>query len=77
MPEVASKWFLTFFMSSSPVDVGDAVDSALSEDASSAALSHVGTIINIPPVCDNLDSAENFVDNYELDGENGVDYTLC
>ena len=65
-----------FAMSSSPVAA--AVDSASSEDASSTAASRVGTIINVPPVGDNFDSAENFVDNYELDAdEGGDDYTLC
>ena len=66
-----------FAMSSTPVAAG-AVDSASSEDASTAAASRVGTIINVPPVGDNLDNAENFVDNFELDGEGGDDdYTLC
>ena len=37
-----------------------------------------GTIIAIPPVGDNDDMNENFVDNYELDGEeSGDDYTVC
>ena len=40
-------------------------------------MSRVGTIIDVPPVGDNVDSAENFVENYDLDGEGGDKYTLC
>ena len=65
-----------FAMSSTPLAAA-AVDSPSSEGASSAAASRVGTIIDVPPVGDNVDSAENFVDNYDLDGEGGDDYTLC
>ena len=50
--------------------------SSTSEDAPSVAASRVETIINAPPVGDNVDFAENFVDNYELDGEQADDYTL-
>ena len=65
-----------FAMSSTPLAAA-ALDSPSSEGASSAAVSRVGTIIDVPPVGDNVDSAENFVDNYDLDGEGGDDYTLC
>ena len=69
-----------YFFAMSRTPVAAAVDSSASsaEDASSSAASRVGTIINVPPVGDNFDSAENFIDNYALDGEGGGDdYTLC
>jgi hypothetical protein len=66
-----------YFFETPYTPVAAAVDSASSEDASSAAASCVGMIIDVPPVDNNADSAENFVDNYELDGEGGDDYTLC
>jgi hypothetical protein len=67
-----------FFAMSSRTPVAAAADSASSAEDASSAASRVGTIINVPPVGDNFDSAENFIDNYALDGEGGGDdYTLC
>jgi hypothetical protein len=45
--------------------------------ASSAPSSGVGTTIGIPPTGDHINANENFVDNYDLDGDGADDYTLC
>ncbi len=62
---------------SSPISVVD--DSpASSAGASASAAVGEGSIIDVaPPVGENDNFNENFVDNYELDAEGGDEYTLC